>query len=63
MHAPFAQSSPTLCDSMDRSPSRLLCPWGLSMKEYWNALACPPPGTFPRIKPEPPALAGGSFIS
>ena len=25
-------------------PTRLLCPWGFSRKEYWSGVPCPPPG-------------------
>ena len=47
-----AQSCPILCDPMDCSPARLLCPWGFSRQEYWSGFPCPPPGDLPnpRIK-------------
>ena len=39
---------------------------GLSRKEYWSGLPCPPPGALPnpgikRTSPQSPALAGGFF--
>ena len=39
-------------------PSRFLYPWGLSRKEYWSGLPCPPPGDLPnpRIPPRYPSL-------
>ena len=57
-----------LCNPMDWSPARLLCPWGFSRPEYWNGLPCPPPGDFsnPEIKPsslKSPALAGRFFTT
>ena len=39
-------SCPTLCDPMDCSPARLLCPWNFSRQEYWSGLPFPPPGDF-----------------
>ena len=52
MCAKLLQSCPILCDTMDCSPARLLCP-GFSRKEYWSGLPCPLPGDFlnPGIKP------------
>ena len=41
------QSCPTLCDPMDCSPLRLLCPWGFSSQEYWSGLPCSPSGDLP----------------
>ena len=38
----------TLCQTMDCSPTKLLCPWGYSRQEYWRGLPFPPPGeSFP----------------
>ena len=39
-------------------PTRLLCPWGFSRKEYWSGLPCPPPGDLPNsgIEPRSPPL-------
>ena len=42
-----AQLCLILCDPMDCSPARLLCPWGFSRQEYWSRLPCPPPGDLP----------------
>ena len=47
-------------------PSRLLCPWGVSRREYWNGLPCPPPGdlSHPGIEcksPAAPALQADSL--
>ena len=36
-----AQSCPTLCDPMDRSPSRLLWPWGFSRQRILEWVAIP----------------------
>ena len=33
-----AQSCPTLCDPMDCTPTRLLCPWGFSRQEHWSGI-------------------------
>ena len=59
----IAQSCPTLCDCMDSSPARLLCPWGFSRQECWSGLPFPSPGHLPDsgIEPASPAsleLAG-----
>ena len=48
--------------------ARLLCPWGLSRKEYWSGLSCPPPGDLPNPGTEleslmSPALAGRFFTT
>ena len=60
-----AQSCPTLCDSMDCSPAKVLCPWGFSRQEYWSGLSCPPPGNLldPGIVSRPPTLWAGSIPS
>ena len=44
------QSCQTLCDPIDSSPPRVLCPW-----DYWNGLPCPAPEDLPdpAIKPTP----------
>ena len=59
------QSCPILCDPMDCSPDRLLCPWGFSQQEYWSGLPCPPPGDLPNPGTEPrsPALQADSLPS
>ena len=41
------QSCLILCDPMDCSPPRLLCPWGFSRRGHWSGLPCPPPGDLP----------------
>ena len=48
-----AESCPTLCDPLDCSRPRLLCPWGFSWQEYWHGLPCPPPGDLPNPGTEP----------
>ena len=47
------------------SPTRLLCPWGVSRQEYWSGLPCPPPGDLPNsgIEPRSPKLQVNSFLS
>ena len=45
--AKLLQWYPTLCDPMDHSLGRLLCPWGFSRQKYWSAFPCPPPGDLP----------------
>ena len=37
------QSCLTICNPLDCSPSRLLCPWVFSRQEYWSVLPFPPP--------------------
>ena len=37
-------------------PTRLLCPWGFSRREYWSGLQCPPPGDLPDPGIEPMSL-------
>ena len=58
-----AQSCLTLCNPMDCSPPRLLCPWGFSRQEYWRGLPFPSPGDLPDpgIKPGSPALQAVSL--
>ena len=34
-------------------PTRLLCPWRFSRKEYWHGLPCPSPGYLPNPESEP----------
>ena len=60
-----AQSCLILCDPMDCSPARLLCPWGFSRQEYWSRLPCPPPGDLlkPGTEPRSPALQVDSLPS
>ena len=57
-----AQSCPTLCNSMDRSPPGSSV-HGFSRQEYWSELPFPPSGDppDPGIKPMSPVLAGGFF--
>ena len=67
------QSCLTLCNPMDCSPHRLLCPWEFSRQEYWSGSPCPSPGDLPDpgIEPRSPALQAdslpatlpGSFLS
>ena len=47
------------------SPTRPLCPWGLSRQEYWSGLPCPSPGDLlcPGIEPRSPALQVDSLPS
>ena len=39
-----ARSCLTLCQTIDCSPTKLLCPWGYSRQEYWSGLPFPSPG-------------------
>ena len=62
------QSCLTLCDPMDLSLTRLLCPREFSRQEYWSGLPCPPPGALPNpgIKSKSlksPELAGRYFTT
>ena len=50
----FCLTSPILCAvlscpimSHSLQPSRLLCPWGFSRRDYCWGLLCPPPGDLP----------------
>ena len=43
----IAQSCPTLCDPLDWSSARLLCPWNSSAS--WSGLPFPPPGDLPDL--------------
>ena len=43
---PQAQSRPTLWESVDLQPDRLLCPWS-SVQECWTGLSGPPPVDLP----------------
>ena len=63
-----ALSRPALCDPINCSPPRLLCPLEFPRQEYWSGLPCPPPGDLlsPGLEPVSlmsPALAGGFFIT
>ena len=68
MHAhAVAQSWPTLCDPIDRSPPGPLS-MGFSRQKYWSGWPFPPPGDLldPGIElasPASPALAGGFFTN
>ena len=58
----------TLCNPMDCSPPRLLCPRDSHRQEYCSGLSCPPPGDLlnPGIKPTSlmsPELAGMFFTT
>ena len=68
VRAKLLQLCQTLCNPMDCSPSRLLCPWGFSKQEYWSGLSYPPLGDLPDLGIEPvsltpPALAGRFFTT
>ena len=54
-----------LCDPMDCSLPRHLCPWGFSRQEYWSGFPCTPPGDLPNpgIERRSPALYTNSFPS
>ena len=56
----------TLCDPIDCTPTRPLCPWDSSGKLYWSGLLYPPPGDLPNpgIKSHmSPALTGKFFTT
>ena len=59
-----AQLCPTLCNSMDCSPSAPLS-MRFPRQEYWSGFPCSPPGDLPdpEIKPMSSALAGGFFTT
>jgi len=46
-------------------PTRLLCPWGFSRKEYWSGLPCSSPGDLPKpgIEPRCSASQAHSLLS
>ena len=46
-------------------PTRLLCPWRVSRKEYWSGLPCPHRGDLPnpRIELSSPALQAYSLLT
>ena len=50
------QSCLTLCDPMDCNPPSSSV-HGISQKEYWSGLPCPPPGDLPDPGIEPVSLA------
>ena len=59
-----AQSCPALCDSMDCSPPRLLCPWDFPGKNTGVCCHFFLQGIFPGLESlslRSPALAGGFF--
>ena len=64
-----AQSCPTLCNPMDCSPHRLLCPWNSPGQDnsprYGSGLTVPSPGDLPDpgIKPRSSALQADSLPS
>ena len=58
---PCAHSRPTLCDPVDRSPTRLLCPWGFSRQERCSGLPFLSPGDLPDPGIEPASLASSSL--
>ena len=57
LHAKSLQSCPTLCDSMDCSPSGSSV-HGLPRQEYWNGLPFPSPGDLLN-----PGIKRGSLMS
>ena len=67
MHAKSLQSYLILCDPWIvtcQAPLSI----GISRKQYWSGLPCPPPGDLPDPGMEPialmsPALAGGFFTT
>ena len=58
------QSCPTLCNPIDCSTPRLLCPWGFFRQKYWSGLPFPPPGDLPnpKIKPRSSTLQEDFFF-
>ena len=48
-----AQLCPTLCEPMDCSLLRLLCPWDFSKQESWSGLPFPSSGDLPDAGFEP----------
>ena len=58
----YPQLCLTLCDPMNCSSARPLCPWDFSGK---SGLRFPSPGDLldPGIEPESPVLAGGFFTT
>src|SRR5574337_44455 len=60
-----AQLCPTLCNPMDYSPARFLCPWDFSGKNTGVGCHFLFQGIFPtqRSNPHLPALAGGFFTT
>ena len=50
------QMCPTLCDPLDCSPSRLLCPWDFPGKHTGEGLPFLSPGDLPDPAIEPPSL-------
>ena len=60
-----AQSCPTVCDSMDYSPSGSSAHGKFSRQEYGSGLPFPTPGDLPDpgIEPMSPELAGRSFTT
>ena len=55
-------SCPTLCNSMDCSLPRLLCPVGFSRQEYWSGWPCPSSGIFPTQGSNPGLLYCGQIL-
>ena len=53
---------PTLCDPIDCTPTRLLCPWDSSGKLHWSGLLYPPPGNLPNPGIKPQALLSAALI-
>ena len=60
-----AQLCPALCDPVNGTPVRLLCPWNSPGKKYWSGLPFPSPGGLPDqgIEPVSPALQADSLPS
>ena len=66
--ASFLSSKPVCaCSVVSESlwpcgPTRLLCSWGFSRKEYWIGLPCPPPGDLPNLGIEPRSPDGRQIL-
>ena len=60
-----ARSYTILCDSMDCSPTRVLCPWNSPGKNYWSGWPFPSAGDLPNpgIQPGSPALYADYCLS
>ena len=66
VRAQLLQLSPTLCNPVDCSPPRLLCPRDSQGKSTGVGLPCPPPEALPDLGITPvshasPALQANSF--
>ena len=63
MVALVAQLCPTLCDSMDCKPARLLCPWDSPGKNTGVGCHSPEDLSDPGVKPRSPTLQADSLPS